>query len=123
MNSNDNQTFGEFIIAKRREHDMSARYLAKTLGISAVYLCDIEKDRKNAVSEEFYEKLKNSLCLTEDEVCLMYDLAALARNAVSTDLRGYIMEHEIVRATLRTAKKKNTPDEDWEEFLRQISHK
>jgi len=55
----DDMTFGEFIVAKRRARDMPARQLADALGISPVYMCDIEKDRKYAVSREFLNKLAN----------------------------------------------------------------
>lgn len=37
------QTFGDFIIVKQRERNKSAKQLADELGISATYLCDIEK--------------------------------------------------------------------------------
>ena len=36
-------TFGSFLIQKRMERDISARQLAISLDISAVYMCDIEK--------------------------------------------------------------------------------
>ena len=35
---------------------------------------------------------------------LFYDLAAKGRNEVSQDLPNYLMDNEIVRAALRTAK-------------------
>lgn len=37
------KTFGDFLIAKRMEQEMSARQLAIKLDFSAVYICDIEK--------------------------------------------------------------------------------
>ena len=115
-----NMTFGEFIVAKRRERDMPAVRLAEALGISAVYMCDIEKDRKSSVSKEFLDTLTAVLKFSEAEAELMYDLAALAQNGISADLPEYIMEHKVVRTALRTAKKKDIPDEKWNKFISNI---
>ena len=54
------KTFGDFLIAKRMEREMSARQLAIKLDYSAVYICDIEKNRR-PVPDEILEKLP-SLC-------------------------------------------------------------
>ena len=48
----------------------------------------------------------------EDEVAI---------NTVSADLPEYIMEKDIVRAALRTAKKHNVTDKQWEDFIRRIT--
>jgi transcriptional regulator with XRE-family HTH domain len=114
------QTFGEFIVKKRLEKDITARQLAQSLGISAVYMCEIEKGRKYQISDEFLETLKHSLNLSEAETALMYDLSAKAKNTVSADLPKYIMENELVRTALRNAKENNIPDEKWERFINEI---
>lgn len=119
----DKLTFGDFIIAKRKGKDLSARQLSIKLNISPVYMCDIEKGRKFAVSDNFLENLRTTLMLSENESELMYDLAAIARSTVSADLPEYIMENEIVRTALRTAKKNKVPDEKWQHFIKQITQK
>ena len=116
-------TFGEFIIAKRKDNDLTARELAIALNISPVYMCDIEKGRKFAVSDEFLNQLIKVLKLSDEETDMMYDLAAIARNTVSADLPQYIMENELVRTALRMAKKNQTPDEKWEKFIKEIIRK
>lgn len=113
-------TFGEFLIKKRLEQEMSARQLAAALDFSPVYICDIEKGRK-PVPDEILEQLPRLLHLAEPEVNEMYDLAAKSRNTVSADLPEYIMEKDIVRAALRTAKKHNVTDQQWEDFIRRIT--
>lgn len=113
-------TFGEFLIKKRLEHEMSARQLAIALDFSPVYICDIEKGRK-PVPDEILEQLPRLLHLTEPEINEMYDLAAKSRNTVSADLPKYIMEKDIVRAALRTAKKHNVTDKQWEDFIKRIT--
>ena len=99
---------------------MSARQLAAALDFSPVYICDIEKGRK-PVPDEILEQLPRLLHLTESETDEMYDLAAKSRNTVSADLPEYIMEKDIVRAALRTAKKHNVTDQQWEDFIRRIT--
>jgi transcriptional regulator with XRE-family HTH domain len=115
-----NLSFGEYIIAKRKEKELSARQLAIALDISPVYMCDIEKGRKSAVSNEFLENLRRILSLSEEESEIMYDLAAIARNTVSVDLPDYIMANQLVRAALRAAKKNQIPDEKWQRFINEI---
>ena len=119
----NNLSFGEFIIEKRKEKEISARQLAIKLNISPVYMCDIEKGRKSAVSNKFLDNLCRILNLSESDTEKMYDLAAIARNTVSADLPQYIMENELVRTALRTAKKNQTPDEKWERFINEIIQK
>ena len=114
------KTFGDFLIAKRMEREMSARQLAIKLDFSAVYICDIEKNRR-PVPDEILEKLPLLLHLNEAETEEMYDLAARSRHTVSADLPEYIMEKDIVRAALRTATKHNVTDKQWEEFIRRIT--
>ena len=114
------KTFGDFLIAKRMEREMSARQLAIKLDYSAEYNCDIEKNRR-PVPDEILEKLPLLLHLNEAETEEMYDLAARSRHTVSADLPEYIMEKDIVRAALRTAKKHNVTDKQWEDFIRRIT--
>lgn len=114
------KSFGRFLISKRQEKEISARQLAIALDYSAVYICDIEKDRR-PVPDEILEKLPVLLHLSEEEKEEMYDLAARSRNTISADLPEYIMEKDIVRAALRTAKKHNATDKQWEDFIRRIT--
>lgn len=117
---NTENTFGRFLVSKRMEQELSARQLAIALDYSAVYICDIEKDRR-PVPDEILKKLPALLHLDESETNEMYDLAAKSRNTVSADLPEYIMEKDIVRAALRTAKKNNVTDKQWEDFIRRIT--
>ena len=113
-------TFGEYILKKRKEHQLSARQLAITIGITPEYMCELEKGRKSAVSGEIMDRLIHALHLSEEETELFYDLAAIARNTISADLPEYIMANELVREALRTAKKNNVPDEKWIKFINEI---
>ena len=60
------------------------------------------------------------LCQTDAE--LLLDLAAKSKTQrVSADLPEYIMERDIVRAALRTAKEVDATDEEWQEFIDRIT--
>ena len=113
------ETLGEFIITARKRRGLSARQLAALLNISPVYVCDFEKNRK-PVTDEILEKMRRAFLLSEEESERMYDLAAIAKNTVSADLPKYIMENELVRTALRTAKKHQIPDEKWERFIKEV---
>lgn len=115
-----NMTFGEFIVHKRKILGMQAKQVAFELGISSVYMCDIEKNRKSSVSKEFLEALILLLRLTEAEAEEMYDLLAIAQNSISADLPEYIMNNQSARMAIRTAKKNNIPNEQWDNFADKI---
>lgn len=111
--------FGEFLVQKRLQSGIPAKWLAENLGISPVYMCDIEKGRRR-ISDELLPKLAKLLLLSEDECYEMYDLAAKTKKAVSADLAKYIMRNAVIRSALRTAQKHEISDEMWREFIAQI---
>ena len=95
-----NQTFGSFVRQKRMEQGLSLRGLAARLDLSPVYMSNIETGRKPAPARENLDKLTLR---------------------VSADLPEYIMERDIVRAALRTAKEVDATDEEWQEFIDRIT--
>lgn len=112
-------TFGEFLNQKRRERNISLRKFAEMAKISPVYMCNMEKDRNPAPSEEILNRIVLLLLLTEEETALFFDLAAKSKKAsvVSQDLPEYIMDRDIVRTALRTAKDVDATDEEWQAFI------
>lgn len=99
--------------------NISLRKFADLIGISPVYLCNMEKDRNPAPKDEVIEKMVKHLLLNEEDTIQLYDLAAKAKNSptVSQDLPKYIMDRDIVRVALRTAKDVDATDEEWQEFI------
>ena len=117
-----NQTFGAFVRQKRMEQGLSLRRLAARLGLSPVYMSNIETDRKPAPSQENLDKLAEELHLSKADRELFLDLAAASHKMkVPADLPEYIMERDIVRAALRTAKEVDATDEEWQEFIDRIT--
>lgn len=116
------KTFGSFLTERRIARDITLRGFASRLGISPVYMCNIEKDRRAAPTEDVLEKMAEVLLLNKEEKSELLDLAAKSKNApaVALDLPEYINEREIVRVALRTAKDVDATDEEWLEFIERL---
>ena len=122
---NEIETFGEFLKMKRRQREISLRKFAERADISPVYMCNLEKNRNTAPSEEILSKMIKLLLLSNEEAAVFYDLAAKSKNAptVSHDLTDYIMGKTLARAALRTAKDVDATDEEWQEFITKLEAK
>lgn len=112
--------FGEFISQKRIEKKITLRKMADMLGVSAPFLTDVEKDRRNPFDMEKLNQLVHILDLTTDEKELMFNLAGRKRNAVAPDLPEYIMERDYVSAALRTARDLDAGEEEWKKFVEEL---
>ena len=105
--------FGEFISKKRVEKKITLRKMADMLGVSAPFLTDIEKDRRNPFDMEKLTQLAQILNLSKEE-------NAKKRNAVAPDLPEYIMERDYVSAALRTARDLDAGEEEWNQFVEEL---
>ena len=91
--------------------------MAKVLDVSAPYISDIEKGRRNAPSMEKLEKLATCFSLTEDEKALMFDLAGKQKDSIAPDLPNYIKNNDYVASALRTARDLGADENDWQTFI------
>ena len=112
--------FGEFISKKRVEKQITLRKMADMLGVSAPFLTDVEKDRRNPFDMEKLTQLAEILGLSNEERELMFNLAGKKRNAVAPDLPEYIMERDYVSAALRTARDLDAGEEEWNQFVEEL---
>ena len=118
------QTFGRFVRQRRSSLGITLRGLASKLNLSPVYLSKSETDRKPAPTQEYLEKLAIELKLNRDEWEYLLDLAAKSKDQkVSADLPDYIMERDIVRAALRTAKEVDATDAEWQAFIDRLTQR
>ena len=118
------QTFGSFVREHRMSRGLSQRNQAANLEISPDYMSNIETDRKPAPTQEKLDKLVEILGLGQYEAEQLLDLAAKSKNRqVSADLPEYIMERDIVRVALRTAKEVDATDAEWQEFIDRITRR
>lgn len=112
--------FGEFISKKRVEKKITLRKMADMLGVSAPFLTDVEKDRRNPLDMEKLNRLAEILDLSKEENELMLNLAGRKRNAVAPDLPEYIIERDYVSAALRTARDLGAGEEEWNRFVEEL---
>ena len=116
-------TFGEYIIAKRLEKDISLRKMAELLGYSAAYWSEVEKGKKNPPSLDKLQLIAKVLSLTDDETTQLYDLAMKKRDTIPPDIPAYISENEIIKVALRTARDLGADEEDWKRFINDLKNK
>lgn len=117
------ESFGEFLQKKRLENEITLRKMAKLIGITAPYLTDIEKDRRNPPEIQKLDKIAEILSLTEEEEAVMFDLAGKQRNSVAPDLPDYIMKRDYVAAALRTARDLDADEDDWLKFVEELKQR
>ena len=117
------ESFGEFLQKKRLENEITLRKMAELIGITAPYLTDIEKDRRNPPEIQKLDKIAEILSLTEEEKAVMFDLAGKQRNSVAPDLPDYIMKRDYVAAALRTARDLDADEDDWLKFVEELKQR
>lgn len=113
------KTFGSFLKEKRLGKGITLRQFATKIDISPVHMSNLENDRRAAPKEDVLERISALLLLSNEELLEMYDLAAKSKNipSVPRDLPDYIMDKDIVRIALRTAKDMDATDAEWQEFI------
>ena len=119
--------FGKYIDDKRRGRgvggeDVKLKDIAEAMGMTASYLSDIVKGRRNPPEMQILEKIAIVLSLTPDEKEIMLDLAGRERESAAPDLPNYLMDTELphVRKALRRASEKNLGDDFWKKVVDEI---
>jgi len=116
-------SFGEFIYKKRKAQGITQKNIADALGVTTVYVCDIEKSRRYPPTKgNMLHQLVAILNLDKEEQFEFYDLAGRDKGCVSPDLLEYVMSSEIIRSALRIAKYKAST-EDWQQFIDSLAKK
>lgn len=116
--------FGRYIDQIRRGRgpggtDIMLKDIAKAMGVTATYLSDIIKGRRNPPDMKLLERIAEVLMLTEPERNELLDLAGREREEAAPDLPKYIMNEDIphVRIALRRANSKKLGDEFWKKVV------
>ncbi|SHK14092.1 Helix-turn-helix domain-containing protein [Hathewaya proteolytica DSM 3090] len=119
--------FGEFIVEKRKQQDISLRKMADLLDLSPAYWSDIEKGRRNPPNINKLEEIAKLLGLSHEEMDLMIDMASEDRDEIPMDLPEYIKESNLARTALRKARKmdaiegnSDVTNKAWLEFIRAL---
>ena len=116
------KTFGQYLQTKRKERKITMRKFAEAVDLSPVYMSYIENNVRPAPTQDQLDKMIEVLRLDKSETETFLDLAANTRTTptVSSDLPEYIMQRDIVRVALRTAKEADATDEEWLEFINKL---
>lgn len=123
MSAMEYKNFGDFLYQKRIENKITMRQMADELGVSPVFISDIEKDRRNPFDVNRLRQLVPFLNLTDEERDLMYDLAGKKRNEVAPDLHDYITENDYVSAALRTCRDLEVGEEEWARMVEELKQR
>lgn len=110
--------FGTWLKTTREEHGYSARELAGKLGITASYLCDIEKGNRHAPINHI-DSIMQVFNLPETELIYLQDLAGCSRGNWS-GINEYLAENESARKAMRAAKNANLSDAEFMEIFLQV---
>lgn len=118
-----NSSFGEFINRKRLEKEITMRAMADELNISAPFLSDVEKGKRNPFDLDRLNQIAEILFLNEEDRALMYELAGKDRKTIAPDLPEYIMGRDYVSAALRTAKDLGAGEAEWLAFVEDLKRR
>ena len=94
-------TFGSLLRQLREEKRLRQVDVANAIGVSTVYICDIEKDRRNPPSYKKLQLIAGKLELTEEKTAELFDLAGRARGEVAPDIIAYLVANPAVQASIR----------------------
>ena len=123
-----NMRYGQFLRAKRisDSRELTLKDIAEELGVSVSFVSDVEQGRRKPYDEEKTEKLIKFLRFSEEDIALMYDLAARENSRIPRDLDDIMMYSEageMARFALRMTKKGVIGDDDWRQFIHYIKVK
>lgn len=114
-------TFGKMLYNKRKEKELSALDLARLLGKSKSYISQIECGYRTAPSENVLKDMADTLELKGNERDDFFDLAALSRGTIASDLADYINSTPNAREAIRLAKRNKIRGNQWSDFEKTIT--
>ena len=94
-------TFGSLLRQLREEKKLRQADIAVAIGVSTVYICDIEKNRRNPPNYTKLQLIAGKLELTEEKTAELFDLAGQARGEVAPDIIAYLVANPAIQATIR----------------------
>ena len=103
--------FGHYVRERRKELNMSLRYLAGELNITPAYVSDIERGNRQAPIMHL-EDFVDILQIEQDEVEFFYDIAGCSHSNWQ-DLNQYLFRNPSARKAIRIARDRNNPEEQF----------
>ncbi len=116
------ETFGKCIRARREELGRTVRDVAKAVGMSPIYLSDIERGIRVAPASSkrnYMENLIRELQIQEDEI-KAFNTMAEATCGRYEDISTYLSKSPTARVALRLAEDCDFPESGWQELIEKI---
>lgn len=113
-----NQNFGKYLKEMRISHNASA--LTRKVGISYVYLLDIEKGARPAPKNNVLKSLAENLNLNNEQKEHFFDLAAEERTELPVDVVDYMHSNKGIIHLVRHLKNANLTTTGIEKCIEQI---
>ena len=104
--------FGAFLRKMREKKKMRQEDLAKAISVSTVYVCDIEKGRRNPPDLQKLKVWENLLTLSSRDRAIFYDLAGSDRKEIPPDISDYLSAHPDAKDAIRRVMT-GSCDYDW----------
>ena len=109
------KSFGQTIREYRLNNtNYSLRKFAELLNVSAPYISDIERDRRDPPKAEIIIKMAELLNVDSNELLALADKTPSELHDTFKKNKTYI---RMVPEFMRTARKSNLSDNDWEELI------
>ena len=105
--------FGSFLREMRKKRRLKQEDLANAINVTTVYVCDIEKGRRNPPNIEKLKIWEEQLKLSDKEKARFYDMAGQDRQEVPPDIVEYISCHPEARDAIRRIMSAQN-EYDWE---------
>ncbi len=112
----DEHTFGRIIRERREVLGMTVREMAGKVGMTAMYLSDIERGNRYAPRGEKLENLFATLQLSENDRKI-FKITAAATRGLYQDINAYLVKQPLARVALRLAEDADLSDEHWQNFI------
>lgn len=114
------QEFGPFLRAVRAAKKVSLRDFETMVNKTRAYLSDIELGNSNPPDKELLDTMIQQLQLDSYPriVNKLYDLAAIGRKTVSSDIKDWLMEDDNRRELIRLCRDKEFGKEQIEKLIK-----
>ena len=93
--------FGKYLRDLRETRNLRQSDLANMIGVSTVYICDIEKGRRYPPDIKKLRIWIEQLSLTADETTRFYDLVGEARESPPPDIIEYVNLNPEMKSAIR----------------------
>ncbi|MBO5171226.1 MAG: helix-turn-helix transcriptional regulator [Oscillospiraceae bacterium] len=100
-------TFGTYLRSLRESRNLRQADLAAEIGVSPVYVCDIEKGHRYPPDIQKIRAWATQMSLSPEEITQLYDLVGEARNSAPPDILEYLNQNPAAKTAIRRIIGKN----------------